>query len=159
MVKKNQGILLIEALLSIIILGTGITAVVRAYSFSLKCHQLTKDDLIALRLVEEKMSDLEAQPELEEKEGSGKFDAPDNSFNWKIKTTLLEKNEHEDDKENKQIKPETKYYKVQAEVYWISHGEHHMDIDTIVVKKKKLDDQATNNKPSIIDPNTLQTAE
>jgi hypothetical protein len=139
--KKAQGILLVEALISIVILSVGITASIRSLAYASKIHGLTKNYLMGLRLLEEKMAELEALPKLEEGETSGTFEAPDNLFSWTSKVEELEQPIDESEEKPVETEPTVTYLKVSLQVKWKTRDARAVFIDTILLKKKEAESE------------------
>ena len=140
--KRSQGILLLEALISIVIFSVGITASIRSLSYASKIHGLTKNYLMGLRLLEEKIAELEALPKLEEGETSGTFVAPDNLFSWTSKVEELEQPIDEPE-ETSSVETESTvtYLRVSLQVKWKTRDARAVFIDTILLKKKEVESE------------------
>jgi hypothetical protein len=137
--KKTQGILLVEALISIVILSVGITASIRSLSYASKIHGLTKNYLMGLKLLEEKIAELEALPELEEGETSGTFEAPYHLFSWTSRVEELELPVDAPEEESAETEPTVTYLKVSLEVNWHTRDARAVLVDTILTKKKETE--------------------
>jgi len=139
--KRSQGILLLEALISIVIFSVGITASIRSLSYASKIHGLTKNYLMGLRLLEEKIAELEALPKLEEGETSGTFVAPDNLFSWTSKVEELEQPIDEPEEKPVETEPTVTYLRVSLQVKWKTRDARAVFIDTILLKKKEVESE------------------
>jgi Tfp pilus assembly protein PilV len=135
--KNTAGILLIEALISVVILGSAITLCVRSFINVSKVHELSKNYLTAAQLLNEKMSELEALPSLEEGEIDETFEAPYERYAWhaeieKVIDDALEENEEST----------LEFFKVSGQVSWIAHTGRSLQIDTLFAKKKAKEDES-----------------
>ncbi|MBI1869997.1 MAG: hypothetical protein HYS07_02255 [Chlamydiae bacterium] len=147
--KRNlhsQGLLLIEALLSVVILSVAVSAAIRAFAYSAKVDRLTKDYLALLPLAEEKMSLLEAEPHLDEGETSEKFDKPYSDFSWQAHIRKIHKNNVQMESEEKEETVE--YFNVSLEVKAAKGMVHGLSLDTILVKKKEDTEEKDENNAS-----------
>jgi hypothetical protein len=140
-IKRSQGILLLEALISIVVLSVGITAAIRSLAYASNIHDLTKNYLMGLRLLEEKIAEMDALPELEEGETSGVFEILQGLFTWTAKVTALEQTiTEEPEEEPVEIEPSTHYLSVSIQVKWEMGEGRAVWADTILLKKKKKEE-------------------
>lgn len=148
MFNKNKGILLVEALLSILILGVAITASVRSISYAVKAHDITKKYYIALQLLENKMSELESNPELKEGTYEGIFEKPNNSFSWSIRIDPLKESNDLEKKES-----QSNFFKIHTTVFLEkATNQRYVSAETILFKntnEDNLDEDKEENRLNI----------
>ena len=129
MSSQNKGILLVEALLSILILSVAITASVRSITYSVKAHHTTREYYNALQLLKNKMSELESVPELKEGIQEGFFEKPYRSFSWFIQIEPLDQPGNLEKKESS-----LNFFKIHAIVYFGKDHQRSISINTILSK-------------------------
>lgn len=139
--QPNAGILLLEALLAVVVLGVAITATVRSFTYAVRVYRLTGDYLTGTSLAAEKMAELEALPKLQEGESTGTFKAPDTPFSWDLRVEIIPRSK-EDEKE-----ATVDYFKVYLKVRRGSEDARTVSASTILIKKKEKEDD---EKPKII---------
>jgi hypothetical protein len=94
---------------------------------------------MGLRLLEEKIAELEALPKLEEGEISGTFEAPDNYFSWTATVEALEPPIDEPDETSAKTESTVTYLQVSLQVKWKARDDRAVSIDTILLKKKEVE--------------------
>ena len=139
--KNTAGILLIEALISVVILGSAITLCVRSFTNVAKVHELSKNYLTAAQLLNEKMSELEALPSLEEGENNQTFEAPYDRYTWQVK---IEKATDAALEEGEEATLE--FFKVSGQITWVSHDKRSLQVDTLFSKKKEKEDESEDSE-------------
>jgi len=135
--KSSSGILLIEALISIVILGSAITLCVRSFTNVSKVHELSKNYLTAAQLLNEKMSELEALPSLKDGEIDQAFDAPYERYTWHAEIERVIDDALEESGEST-----LEFYRVSGQISWVSHTSRNLRADTIFSKKKVKEDDS-----------------
>lgn len=84
---RNQGWVLLETLVALVLLSVGVLAINRAMRESLATHAIARDYTVARFLLERKMSELEMQTLLDEgAQQSGSFgdEHPRFTFSWSV---------------------------------------------------------------------------
>lgn len=85
--RRNDGWVLVETLVALVLLSVGVLAINRALREALQTRALARDYTTARFLLEEKMGELEMQPVLNEgASGSGRFgdEHPRFSYSWSV---------------------------------------------------------------------------
>lgn len=84
--RRNEGWVLIETLVAMVLLSVGVMAINRALVEALRTRAIAKDYTAARFLLDEKMGELEMQPMLNEGDsGAGQFKAQEQfSFSWSV---------------------------------------------------------------------------
>ncbi|NUM56532.1 MAG: hypothetical protein HUU46_23110 [Candidatus Hydrogenedentes bacterium] len=85
--RRNEGWVLIETLVAMVLLSVGVLAINRALLEARKTRAIAQDYTTARFLMEEKMGELELQPEMTEGDsGSGSFGDvnPRFSYSWSV---------------------------------------------------------------------------
>jgi prepilin-type N-terminal cleavage/methylation domain-containing protein len=91
--RHSSGFTLIEILVTVVILATGIVLVLRAFETSLVALGESRDALRASELIKAKMTELNLQARVEGKidtSPSGSFDDPYRDYRWEIATEAAE---------------------------------------------------------------------
>lgn len=127
---NKHGILLVEALLAIVVLGVSISAAVKSYTYAARVHILSADYLKAGALAQEKMAQLDALPKLLDGASSGEFEGPDKGFRWKV--NIRKEGKSGEDETQKDSGPQ--FYRVSVIVRWGKPDERALDIHSMLLK-------------------------
>ena len=86
--RARQGFTLIEVLVTLVILSTGIVLVLRAFETSLTALGESGETVHSMRLIQRKMSEIESDMLVDEQitgpGGSRSFDPPDDDYRWSV---------------------------------------------------------------------------
>ena len=86
-----QGIVLLEVLVAVAILGTGLTWVIRSYLSSLRASAATSDYTLAMILAENKMQEIiKDNVSTETMDSDEEFAPPFERFRWQVETQSVE---------------------------------------------------------------------
>lgn len=95
--RKRAGLTLIEVILALMIIGTGLVALVAAVSRCLSIPRLAMNFDTARELLGQLEAEepLQGEEDIEDAAGSGTFDAPHSNFSWQ--RTVEQEGEDEED--------------------------------------------------------------
>lgn len=95
--KKRAGLTLVEVILALMIIGTGLVALVAAVSRCLAVPRLAQNFDTARELLGQLEAEepLQAEKDIEDAAGRGTFDSPHANFSWE--RTVEQEGEDEDD--------------------------------------------------------------
>lgn len=87
----ERGVTLVEVLLAVVVLSVGLVGVLRAYAASLGALEVSRETVITIELLKEKMADVEQemidQGGISAGSASGRFDGKFADYNWAWGTT------------------------------------------------------------------------
>ena len=87
----ERGITLVEVLLAVVVLSVGLAGVLRAYAASIGALEVSRETVVAIELLKEKMADVEQemieQGGISAGSASGGFDGKSVDYNWAWGTT------------------------------------------------------------------------
>ena len=90
-VISDKGITLVEVLLAVVVLSVGLAGVLRAYAASIGALEVSRETVITIELLKEKMADVEQemieQGGISAGSASGRFDGKSVDYNWAWGTT------------------------------------------------------------------------
>ena len=90
-VISDKGITLVEVLLAVVVLSVGLAGVLRAYAASIGALEVSRETVITIELLKEKMADVEQkmieQGGISAGSASGRFDGKFADYNWAWGTT------------------------------------------------------------------------
>lgn len=81
-IRKNNGFLLIEILVTVVIVSASIIFINHAFTSSLKAIAVSNDYLSSVLLLEDKSFDFEAYPYVDESSFSGEENFMERNFTW-----------------------------------------------------------------------------
>ncbi len=81
--RDKKGFMLLELMVSMAILSTGLLAVTRSFISSLGASDYSRQYTLACILTEEKLNELEQSTDLFEETEHGSFEEPYSKFSWK----------------------------------------------------------------------------
>lgn len=81
--QDRKGFMLLELIVSLAILSTGLLAVTRSFISSLGASNYSRQYTLACILTEEKLNELELFTDLSEETVQGSFEEPYTQFSWK----------------------------------------------------------------------------
>ncbi len=89
--SPSGGITLVEVLLAVVVLSVGLAGVLRAYAASIGALEVSRETVVAIELLKEKMADVEQemieQGGISAGSASGGFDGKSVDYNWAWGTT------------------------------------------------------------------------
>lgn len=87
----ERGVTLVEVLLAVVVLSVGLVGVLRAYAASLGALEVSRETVVTIELLKEKMADVEQemidQGGISAGSASGRFDGKFADYNWAWGTT------------------------------------------------------------------------
>lgn len=88
-INRNNGFMLLEVILSVLIVSVGVVFVITSFITSLKAFKLSKIYVDAVYLIEQKLWEYEEKGEIEDGRNSGRFDDYKGA-EWEIDAKELE---------------------------------------------------------------------
>ncbi len=126
--KRRAGLTLVEVILALMIIGTGLVALVAAVSRCLSVPRLAMNFDTARELLGQLEAEepLQGEEDIEDAAGSGTFDSPHSNFNW----TRTVEQEGEDEEDG--------LWRVTTTVRWTENNRSRSEeVVTLFYRKKK----------------------
>jgi general secretion pathway protein I len=133
--SSQKGFTLLEVLLAVIILGLAITVIMQQFSAGLRIARASNTYTTATIYAKQKLEELQAEKEIEEKEESGDFE---DGYSWRVRIEPYEDYLEEEDEELFEHLP-LEMYRLESVVSW-QEGEKEKSVILATlktVKKKK----------------------
>ncbi|MFH0925501.1 MAG: prepilin-type N-terminal cleavage/methylation domain-containing protein [bacterium] len=135
--KNTSGFTLLEVMVSMVIIGMGLVAVIGLFSSGLKSASLSQAYTQATILARHKMEEILSQKEIQPETMNGDFEDTDSEYRWEVEISPYEfRDEAEKEKGEEEPRFDSriiKMYQIHTKVSWKS-GKKDRSVDLVTLK-------------------------